>query len=250
MAQIFQPSTNTLSKFSLLSLIVLPGLLIVLLSSITRSSYNTKAGVPLDQPIPFSHAHHAEELGIDCRYCHSSVEKSGFAGIPPTHTCMSCHSQIWTNSPMLEPLRQSYATDTPVRWNRVNRLPDFVYFNHSVHVAKGVNCNVCHGPVNTMQITHKGKPFFMAWCLECHADPGKFIRDKEKVFEVYMKAQKSHLTDHGPADTKDKLTDSERTLLYDKDYAPSADDQKNGAALVEKYHINVKQLQDCWICHR
>ncbi|HEV2472697.1 MAG TPA: cytochrome c3 family protein, partial [Chthonomonadales bacterium] len=142
MPQVFHPAANTLAKLSLLAGVVLPMGVIVGASGITRSPYNTNVGVALEQPVPFSHEHHATELGIDCRYCHSDVEKSATAGVPPTHTCMSCHSQIWTNSPLLEPVRESYRTGIPLRWNKVNALPDFVYFNHSIHVNRGINCNV------------------------------------------------------------------------------------------------------------
>jgi len=241
MAQVFRPSSNTLSRASLLSVILLPAALLMAGSTITRSPYNTKVAVPLDQPVPFSHEHHAVELGIDCRYCHSTVEKSSFAGIPPTHTCMSCHSQIWTNSPLLEPVRQSYQTDTPIQWVRINRLPDFVYFNHSIHVNKGVNCNVCHGTVNKMQMTYKGKPFWMSWCLECHREPWKFLRPREEVFNVYYKLQAGK-----------PLTHDEFNLTSDSNYAPNQERMEEGKRLVQQYNIKAEkgELTDCWICHR
>ena len=125
------------------------------------------------QPVPFSHRHHAGELGIDCRYCHTSVEKSSFAGVPPTQTCMTCHSQIWTNSSMLEPVRASYRTDKSLAWTRVNALPDFVYFDHSIHVAKGIGCTTCHGPIAEMPLTYRAGTLYMSWCLDCHRAAGK-----------------------------------------------------------------------------
>ena len=130
--------------------------------------------------MPFSHKHHAGELGIDCRYCHTSVEKSSFAGLPPTQTCMTCHSQIWTNAPMLEPVRASYRDNKSIAWTRVNALPDFVYFDHSIHVSKGVGCTTCHGPVAEMPLTWQANTLYMAWCLDCHREPEKFVRPKSK----------------------------------------------------------------------
>ena len=148
-----------------------------------RSSYNTREGVILKQPIPFSHSHHVAGLGIDCRYCHTSVEKSAFAGMPPTATCMNCHKQIWADSPMLEPVRESYRTGESIEWIRVHDLPDFVYFNHSAHVRRGVGCVDCHGRVDEMETVYQAEPLSMAWCLDCHmqdppedAPPEQFTR--------------------------------------------------------------------------
>src|SRR5688572_11176345 len=175
MAQVFPSSANTLAKASLLVAAVAPVLLVGGGSMVARSSYSTRVNEAARQPVPFSHEHHINELGIDCRYCHSSVEKSSYAGIPPTHTCMTCHSQIWTNSPLLEPVRESFRTGMPIKddtgapgWARINKVPEFVYFDHSIHVNRGINCNICHGPVQKMQLTYKAKPFFMKWCLDCH----------------------------------------------------------------------------------
>jgi hypothetical protein len=248
MAQIFRPNANTLSRASLFCLIAFPAALVMAGSAITRSSYNTKVEVPFEQPVPFSHQHHAAELGIDCRYCHTTVEKSSFAGMPATETCMTCHSQIWTNSPLLEPVRQSYQTNTPIEWTRLNHLPDFVYFNHSIHINRGINCNVCHGPVQKMQLAYKGKAFFMYWCLDCHRKPEKALYQdptrkdltpREQVFNFYTKYQEGTAT-----------SPREVALLAGKDYKPSVQELQEGKALVDKLHIKTKQLADCWICHR
>ena len=145
MAQIFHRSTNTLSKLSIFGALFFLVAVLWLLAEINRSSYVTEAGVVREQPVPFSHKHHVSGIGIDCRYCHTSVEKAAFAGIPPTKTCMNCHSQIWADSPMLEPVRQSLRTGRPIEWIRVHDLPDFVYFDHSIHVNKGIGCVTCHG---------------------------------------------------------------------------------------------------------
>lgn len=248
MAQVFRPVANTLSRASLACLIIIPGLAVMIGSTITRSGYNTGVNVALDQPVPFSHQHHVQELGIDCRYCHTSVEKSGFAGIPSTQTCMSCHSQIWTNSPLLEPIRESYRTGQPLRaadgsvgWNRVNKVPDFVYFNHSIHIERGINCNVCHGPVQKMQLTYKGQPFHMDWCLECHRNPENYVRPRSDVFELYRKAQTV---------VESKLTAEDRAILSGKPYKRTAAELQNGRNLLQQYGVKVKQLADCWICHR
>jgi hypothetical protein len=246
MANIFRPAANSLAKASLLAAVGLPVALIVGGSTVARAGYNTKQGLTLDQPVPFSHQHHATELGIDCRYCHTSVEKSSFAGLPPTHTCMTCHSQIWTNSPLLEPIRESYRTGTPIKdkqgeigWNKVNKVPEFVYFNHSIHINRGLNCNICHGPVQKMQLAYKGQAFFMAWCLDCHRAPERFVRERETVFELYKKYQSGK-----------EMTNEERALADGVVYNRNAEELEKGRELVKKYGIKTKQLTDCWVCHR
>ena len=146
-----------------------------------RNPLRTQVGFVQDQTVPFSHKHHAGDLGIDCRYCHTGVETGADAGLPPTHTCMTCHSQIWTGAPMLAPVRESYATGTPLKWNRVAQLPDYVYFDHHVHVDNGVACVECHGRVDEMPLTWRAQPFTMGFCLECHKDPAKALRPPSMV---------------------------------------------------------------------
>jgi hypothetical protein len=176
MAQVFHRSANTLARASILAtLMVVAGSIWMSLEMI-RSPYTTYAGVAKAQPVPFSHKHHVAGLGIDCRYCHTSVESSAFAGIPPVKTCMNCHSQIWTNAPMLDTIREDYRTGKPLIWTRLNDLPDFVYFDHSIHISKGVGCNECHGQVEQMPLTYAAKPLTMEWCLSCHRDPQKVLR--------------------------------------------------------------------------
>ncbi|MGA2631369.1 MAG: cytochrome c3 family protein [Terriglobia bacterium] len=219
MAQIFHPSTNTLSRLSLYGAVFLAGLAGYVVYRVNQSAYLTDVNVALQQPVPFSHKHHVSELGIDCRYCHTSVEKSSFAGVPPSHTCMSCHSQIWTKSEMLEPVRTSYRTNTSLRWARVNALPDFAYFDHSIHVNKGVGCTTCHGPIGEMPLTWRAETLYMRWCLDCHRHPERFVRRREDVFKA--------------------------------DYAPPSDQLALGRRLVKEYKIkDVKQLTDCYTCHR
>src|SRR5271170_7816748 len=175
MPQIFHPSANTLSRLTIFGALGVGLGMLLLAYLVMQSPYQTQVKVVRPQPVPFSHEHHVRGLGIDCRYCHTSVEKSPYAGLPATEVCMSCHSQIWTNSPLLEPVRQSYETGTPIRWNLVNKVPQFVFFNHSIHINRGINCDVCHGPVQTMQITFKGNSFQMAWCLQCHRSPERYV---------------------------------------------------------------------------
>jgi hypothetical protein len=180
--QVFPPITNVLSKISIVGQVVGLFILISGWGILSRSSYVTQAGVVIDQPIPFSHKHHTGELGIDCRFCHTPVEEGASAGMPATSTCMNCHSQIHADSLMLEPVRASYRENKPLRWKRVNDLPDFVYFNHSIHVARGVGCETCHGRVDQMPLTWQHSTLEMKWCLECHKDPSRFIRPRDAVF--------------------------------------------------------------------
>jgi hypothetical protein len=219
MAQIFHPSTNTFARVSIFgALFALMGLAGVALAW-QRSPYTTQVGVVQPQPVPFSHEHHVSGLGIDCRYCHTTVEESAFAGMPPTHTCMTCHSQIWNDSPALAPVRESYRTGVPLAWTRVHDLPDFVFFNHSIHINKGVGCATCHGEVDRMPLMWKAEPMTMEWCLECHRQPEQFVRPVEFVFDM--------------------------------DWTPSEDQLTLGRRLVAEYHIpDSRRLTDCYICHR
>src|SRR6267142_2232096 len=184
MSQIFHRSANTIARVSIFGAVFFIAGLLVLFAEVNRSPWVTEARVAREQPVPFSHQHHVAGLGIDCRYCHTSVENSSFAGIPPTKTCMNCHSQIWTNAQMLEPVRASYRTGESLQWTRVNQLPDFVYFNHSIHVTKGVGCNDCHGPVDQMPLMYQQASLQMEWCLNCHRAPEKFLRPREEVFNM------------------------------------------------------------------
>lgn len=218
MAQLFHRSTNTLSKVSIFGILFLLAGGLLFLWAYNRSAYMTNVEVAREQPVQFTHEHHVTGLGIDCRYCHTTVEKSSFAGIPPTETCMSCHSQIWTNAEILAPIRDSYKTGIPIKWTRVHDLPDFVYFNHSVHIAKGIGCESCHGRVDKMPLMWQANPMQMEWCLNCHRNPEMQIRPREEVFTM--------------------------------GYTPKEDQAVLGPKLVKQYHVNVKQLTNCSICHR
>lgn len=218
MAQIFHPSTNVISKLSIVALVL--GLPVVGAAAyFTNMTYSTQVNVPREQPVPFSHKHHVGDDGIDCRYCHNTVDKAAFAGMPSTHTCMTCHSQIWVDSPLLAPVRESFSQRTPIRWTRVHDLPDFAYFDHSIHVNKGVSCVSCHGRVDEQPLAMKEEPLTMQWCLDCHRDPAKNLRPREWV--------------------------------YNMDWKPKEDQRKMGERLVQEYHVlSTFQLTNCSTCHR
>ena len=218
MSQIFHRSTNTLSKISILSAVFVAALLLGVFMIVDRAGYTTRKGITLTQPIPFSHEHHVAGLGIDCRYCHTSVEISATAGIPPTSTCYNCHQLIWKDSPMLEPVRASYKTGEPIRWTKVHDLPDFAYFNHSIHVAKGVGCSTCHGRVDQMEQVQQVQPLTMGWCLSCHRDPAPYLRPPDQVFNM--------------------------------EWTPPPDQTAQGRKRVQDEHIQVSRLTNCSTCHR
>jgi hypothetical protein len=183
MAQIFHRSANSLARFSVLAVVFILVAIGGALTELQRSSYVTRQNEARVQTPPFSHQHHVAGLGIDCRYCHTSVEESNFAGIPPTKTCMNCHAQIWTNAPMLETVRASFRDGKSLKWERVHDLPEFVYFDHGIHISKGVGCNSCHGDVDNMPLMSQANSLLMEWCLDCHRAPEKFIRPKQIVPE-------------------------------------------------------------------
>jgi hypothetical protein len=219
MSQIFPRTANALARASLALVVVLLAVVSWAVFTAMRSSWATKQNEFVDQPVQFSHLHHVGGVGIDCRYCHTSVETSAFAGIPPTKTCMNCHSQIWTNAPILEPVRASFRNDTPITWNRVNDLPDFVYFSHQVHVRQGVGCDTCHGPVQTMPLMTQAQPLLMEWCLACHRAPEQYIRPRDQVFNMAYRAPANQL--------------------------------ELGLNLKQQYGIaSVEHLTSCSVCHR
>ncbi len=218
MSQIFHRSTNTISRVSIYAAVFVVAGLTWVLMALDRSPYTTKQGIVLNQPVPFSHEHHVAGLGLDCRYCHTSVETSRSAGIPPTATCMNCHKLIWADSDMLEPVRASLREDRPIVWTRVHDLPDFTYFDHSIHVAKGIGCVSCHGRVDEMPLMRQAAPLQMEWCLECHRHPEKQVRPRAEVFSLTWRP---------------------------------LDQASLGARLVKEYGIrSVRDLTSCSTCHR
>lgn len=226
MAQLFPRFANTLAKASIVLGVVLAATVGGIASTLDRGPYTTNQTIARDQPVPFSHEHHVKGLGIDCRYCHTSVNDSHFAGIPPTKTCMTCHSQVWTNAEPLRPVRESWRTNTPIQWNRVHDLADFVYFNHGIHVNKGIGCNTCHGPVDKMPLMWQHASLTMSWCLDCHRKPEDFIRPREQVYNMDYRVD----------------THSGR---------PGVTTQAQlGEILVKEYNVRKDQLTNCSTCHR
>jgi len=193
MAQIFHRSTNTISRVSIFGGLAVVIALTLLVAGLYRSAYVSEIGVARAQPVPFSHKHHVADDGIDCRYCHTSVETSSFAGIPSTKICMNCHTQIWPDSPALAPVRESFRTGQSIQWTRVHNLPGFVYFDHSIHVNKGVGCSTCHGRVDQMPLTWRVNTLYMDWCLECHRAPEQFVRPREQVFNMEYEPPENQL---------------------------------------------------------
>jgi hypothetical protein len=194
-------------------------LYVPLLFGFGASAKTLAEGYQPTQPVPYSHALHAGKLGIDCRYCHTTVERAAFAAIPPTQTCMNCHSTIKTDSPKLAPIRESWQTGLPVKWTKVHDLPDYVYFNHAAHVNHGVGCATCHGRIDRMEVVQQAKPLSMSWCLECHRQPEKFIRPKDQITNMA--------------------------------YEPPADQEKLGLELKKQYGIHdAAYMTSCYTCHR
>src|SRR5216683_4715351 len=219
MAQIFHRSTNFISRFSVFFGLFLAGLALAGVLGLARSPYLTNQNVVREQPIQFSHKHHVGDDGIDCRYCHTSVETAASAGMPSTAVCMNCHKQIWVDSPYLEPVRASFKTGKPLEWIRVHDLPDFAYFNHSIHVNKGVGCSTCHGRIDQMPVVSQTSSLQMEWCLECHRRPENFVRPKADIFNM--------------------------------EWRPGKDQIKDGQDLVKKYRIQEPAvLTSCSTCHR
>ena len=218
MPQLFSSNANDIARF-----ILWGGLLAILLAAIAgtallRSDFLSGVGQAAAQPVPFSHKHHVGQLGIDCRYCHGGVETSSFAGLPATEVCMTCHSQLFTDADMLAPVRQSLASGKPLRWQRVHALPDFVFFNHSIHVAKGVGCETCHGEIDEMPLTAKAEPLSMEWCLGCHRDPEPNLRPPGDVFTMHWR--------------------------------PPDDIERMRKSLVGVLGIHPETMTDCYVCHR
>jgi cytochrome c3-like protein len=219
MPRVFPRVTNTIARASFIGALLPLALLMWAWLAYSRSPYGTGAGIMREQPVPFSHEHHVGVLGIDCRYCHTSAEHSAYAGMPPTKTCMNCHSQIWLGSNMLQPVRDSYRHNEPLRWQRVYNLPGYVYFDHSIHVQKGVGCSSCHGRIDEMPLTYQAPSLLMEWCLKCHRNPAENLRPRSEVFN--MKWQ------------------------------PPPDQAERGRALAEEYHLrDTRFLTSCTVCHR
>jgi hypothetical protein len=219
MPQLFRPASNTIAKVSIVVVILLLGTTLGIAYIADRGTWMTFVRVAPEQPIPFSHKHHVKDDGIDCRYCHTSVETSHYAGLPATEICMTCHSQIWSNASVTQPIRDSWASGKSIEWRRVHDLPDFVYFNHSIHVNKGIGCSTCHGHVDEMPLTYRVNNLYMDWCVNCHRQPAKYIRPRSEVFNI--------------------------------DYEYPSNQAELGRKLVAEYHVqDARTLTDCFTCHR
>lgn len=288
MAQVFDRSSNALARASL----VITGLIVialgVALNQLQRSPWVTRQGQRPDQPVPFSHRHHVEGLGLQCQYCHTSVEKSMYAGIPPTKTCMNCHAQIWTNAEMLEPVRASWATGESIKWTRVHDLPDYVYFNHEIHVNKGLGCASCHGRVDEMPIMYQENTLQMEWCLNCHRNPGKNLRPTSEIYNMAWSGPSadkpvycadtgvSGPTSQGVTCTTEKPEGVKVAMMQEQplptgakatamgetqgsvpamklplNYVKFTSQEDLGKYLTDKYHIRTpNELSSCEVCHR
>lgn len=218
MSQLFRPSINIIVKISLLAIVLVLVGLAGLVYLFVKSPYMTEVGVAKAQPVLFSHEQHVGDLGLDCRYCHSTVEENDFAGIPSTETCMGCHNQVAAEASTLTAVRESDQNNQPLEWIRVHNLADYVYFNHSIHIQKGVGCETCHGRVDQMPVVSKAETLQMDWCLACHRAPEQFIRPVEEVFTMGWQAP--------------------------------ADQASLGRELVTAHGIKIEQLTDCSVCHR
>lgn len=229
MPQVFPKASNYVARVLLLGAPILFASGIATGAAFYRSDYTTGAREVVEQPVPFSHKHHVAQLGIDCRYCHTAVEHSASAGFPPTKTCMNCHQQMWVGADLLAPVRTSYASGTPITWNKVHNVPHYTYFNHSIHVAKGVGCYSCHGPVDQMNLIFQPKTLLMEWCLDCHRTPEKHLRPKSEVYNMTWKA--SDVTNPDTGEPYDQIT--------------------LGRQLKEQHMVREHQvLTNCSICHR
>jgi hypothetical protein len=235
MAQIFHRSMNAFSRATILGFLLILAAIGWMLWVFYNSSWATQVGVVRDQPVQFSHEHHVAGLGIDCRYCHTSVEDSSFAGIPPTETCMQCHSQIWADSPMLAPVRESFKSGKSLEWTRVHDVPDFAYFNHAVHVQKGIGCVTCHGRVDKMPLTWREHTLHMKWCLDCHRNPEPHLRPREQVFSMTW----------NPEDEKETTEELRNRLMEELRIGVQTDEE--GRVAIDSHH---NKLTNCSTCHR
>jgi hypothetical protein len=230
--QIFHRNSNHQTKYAIVGFVLFAGLAFGAANLAYWGPYVTGQGIPVVQPVQFTHSHHVGGLGIDCRYCHFGVERSPVAQVPPTRVCMNCHSMLYTEEQILEPVRESYRSDMPVKWNRVHNLSDFVYFNHSAHINKGVGCADCHGRVDQMPLMYQENTLHMAWCLQCHFEPEKSIRPKSEITNMEYKHPKT---------TSDTLMlNGEVLMVHGK--------QMTQNDLAQAYNVNSKV--SCSTCHR
>jgi hypothetical protein len=240
MPQIFHPSMNTVSRVSIFGAVFIVAAVFLIVAMTVRSPYFTGERVVHNQPVPFSHEHHVGDCGIDCRYCHTSVETSAVAGVPSTKTCMNCHSQLFADSPMLAPVRESFRDKQPLVWTRVHDVPDFAYFNHSIHVQKGIGCTTCHGAVHKMPLMWREQTLHMQWCVDCHRRPEDFVRPRDEVFNVEWAPELLS------ADELQSLAAEHDLTLNLADREEMLRELRRG--LAQKHHLQSKD--SCYTCHR
>lgn len=217
MANLFPDGSDALLRVGLVCVFLAGAALVLVPTIYVRTPFHTHQLFPVGQPVEFDHRHHVQDDGIDCRYCHNQVERAPMAGLPSASTCMGCHGQIWQQSPMLEPVRRSYFSGMPIPWKLVTDIPGYVYFNHAVHVNKGIGCEECHGRVDQMARVYKAFPMNMEWCLSCHRSPEKHLRPLSEITTMGWKP----------------LPGDARALQ---------------AQLAKRYHV--ERLTDCTVCHR
>jgi hypothetical protein len=217
MPKLFPGWADTALRIALVGWVALVLLAVIAPMLWVRTPYFRNMGFPVDQPVQFDHRHHVEDDGVDCRYCHDLVEKGPYAGVPSTEVCMGCHSQIWRQSPMLEPVRRAWFSGRPLAWNRVTKVPDYAYFDHSIHVSHGVGCASCHGRVDRMALAWQVAPLTMGWCLDCHRDPAPNLRPLDKITSMSWQP-------------------------------PAGDRNAYGRKLAQE--LGVRKLTDCTACHR
>ena len=238
MAQLFPKWSNSAARAVPVAAVILSGGAIALGMVLVRGPYVTRQNIPREQPIAFSHLHHVGEIGIDCRYCHTSVEESAFANVPPTQICMNCHRYLWSDSPELAGVRDSWRTGEPIRWERVHDVPDYVYFNHSVHVAKGVGCVECHGKIDEMPLTWRVHSLQMKWCLDCHRDPIPHLRPAEFITSTRSLDELARSPDYQAVVSEMFPRRDSKTV--------SADEVRDELGKRNA----VQRLTDCYTCHR
>ncbi|MFL5318715.1 MAG: cytochrome c3 family protein [Myxococcaceae bacterium] len=252
---LFPRWSNTVARITGAATLGAPAILLGLLWVFIRTPWVTNQNVQVEQPVQFDHRHHVRDEGIDCRYCHTTVESSATAGMPSTQICMSCHEQIWNKSAYLAPVRQAYFEDRPIQWQRVHNLPDFVYFNHSIHVNKGVGCASCHGRVDEMPVMEQAAPLTMGWCLSCHRNPEPNLRPKEFITSMTWKpsdmVKDQPSQGEGPNGTGHGAqgeVENQGRALNALNVVAAADTAELGKALASQYHVHSRT--SCSTCHR
>ena len=251
MAQVFPKSMNAVARISILAVPFLMAGGAAGGAAFYRSDYTTNAREVVEQPVPFSHKHHVAQLGIGCNYCHTSVEVSANAGFPPTKTCMNCHQQMWQGAELLNPVRESYSKNTPIVWNKVHNVPHYTYFNHSIHVNKGVGCYSCHGNIDEMNLVYQSKTLLMEWCLACHKNPELHLRPREEIYNIKWQASDVPNPDAPKSGLEGVALELQKSGAVTKETHEPYNQVTLGKKLKEEYQVREHYvLTNCSICHR